>query len=791
MNTSNSTDCRPHLNASSSSDGQRAGVGNPTTNNIVHPKLDALGEFVQLDTNLFLDLGSWTDLFHRIKGRSNFASSLNHLRHQAAPFLQRYAQKGVPVVLTSKPWTLQQKDQAMRRGNHPSTRAFQDFMRTEMADMRSKGMFIVLPYQHVRSFPELRISPLGCVPQRERRPRIINDYTYSGVNGTTLKMAPEEAMQWGRTLHRILWYVHTADRRHGPVLMSKTDLSDGFYQLHLTPSGALKLAVPFSSPSGEMQVAIPTRLPMGWTESPPAFSAVTETIADLVNEKLETGGAIPPIHPLETLASTPVPIAEPEATDHFRVQDTGPLRPPLAYVDVYVDDFVKLAQGWSNALRVRRNTFHIIDQVFRPNDLHDDLRKEPISQKKLLNGDDFWSVQKVILGWLVDSARQTISLPQHRQDRLLAILKKMVKRKRSSVHEWQCLLGELRSMALALPGANGCFSFLQHALGNGNNRIKITKEVRDQLQDFLWLATSVVDRPTHLAEVVPTPPTYFGSVDAAKPGMGGVWFPPLPTPLPFALQQQAHQRLQSPILWRAEFDKKIQDLLVSTDNPSGSITNSDLELAGAIAHDDILVQALRNPTHISSCTFSDNTPAIAWKTKGSTTTTGPAAYLLQTSALHRRHFRYNNELHHISGPTNTMADDCSRLWKMSDSQLVDYFNVNYPQAISWQLHHLRPAMHSALTLNLLKKRSKPEWYLPETRRPHELGGYGWRFAHPLTSTPSYRRWPTLSLSSRPLASAGEMDGSRPVASATELARLRMPSGLSARGFPAWGPKILV
>ena len=179
-------------------------------------------------------------------------------------------------------------------------------------------------------------------------------------------MAPEEAMQWGRTLHRILWYAHTADNHHGPVLMSKTDLSDGFYQLHLTPSGALKLAVPFISPSGEMQVAIPTRLPMGWTESPPAFSAVTETIADLVNKKLEAGGAIPPIHPLETLASTPVPVPEPAATDLFRVQDTGPLRPPLAYVDVYVDDFVKLAQGWSNTLRVRRNTFHTVDQVFRP-----------------------------------------------------------------------------------------------------------------------------------------------------------------------------------------------------------------------------------------------------------------------------------------------------------------------------------------------------------------------------------------------------------------------------------------
>ena len=70
-------------------------------------------------------------------------------------------------------------------------------------------------------------------------------------------MAQQEAMQWGRTLHRVLWYTFTADRRHGPVLLSKTDLSDGFYQLHLTPTGALKLAVlPFDH-HGHRLLAVP------------------------------------------------------------------------------------------------------------------------------------------------------------------------------------------------------------------------------------------------------------------------------------------------------------------------------------------------------------------------------------------------------------------------------------------------------------------------------------------------------------------------------------------------------
>ena len=139
--------------------------------------------------------------------------------------------------------------------------------------------------------------------------------------------------------------------------MSKTNLSNRFYQLHLTPMGALKLAVPFKVDGRPQLVAIPTRLPMGWTKSPPAFSAVTETIANVINERLKTDQHMPPSHPLEALASSPVPLTEPLGRDLHPILMTGPIRPPLAYVDVYVDNFIKLVQGGVNAIRVRRHTY--------------------------------------------------------------------------------------------------------------------------------------------------------------------------------------------------------------------------------------------------------------------------------------------------------------------------------------------------------------------------------------------------------------------------------------------------
>ena len=79
------------------------------------------------------------------------------------------------------------------------------------------------------------------------------------------------------------------------------------FQLFLDPTSDLKLAVPFPNLTGYPKlVAIPKISQMGWTEYPPAFSAATETISNLINIYLESPNAMTQPHPLEALDSTPV-----------------------------------------------------------------------------------------------------------------------------------------------------------------------------------------------------------------------------------------------------------------------------------------------------------------------------------------------------------------------------------------------------------------------------------------------------------------------------------------------------
>jgi hypothetical protein len=118
----------------------------------------------------------------------------------------------------------------------------------------------------------LRVSPVGVIPQHDRRDRTIVDYSFSGINDDTAPLTPREVMQFGRALDRILAQLLHADPSHGPVHLIKVDLSDGFYKVLVRARDIAKLGVAIPSLPGEDPlIAFPLALPMGWTESPPYF----------------------------------------------------------------------------------------------------------------------------------------------------------------------------------------------------------------------------------------------------------------------------------------------------------------------------------------------------------------------------------------------------------------------------------------------------------------------------------------------------------------------------------------
>lgn len=734
---------------------------------------DELGEFI-LDARRRLALDGFVSLVRATRERSDLSSSVRDVPHSASSLLDRMRRLGVPVPLSTPPLDVLAKDVAMAYGSHGSTAGHISFVREELADFVRKGFFLVLPYEDVRHWKNLRLSPMGCIPQRGRRPRLIIDYTWSGVNPATVRLSPD-SMQFGRALPRLLQRIYEADPAHGPVHMLKVDLSDGFYRVWITESDIPKLGVALPpGPNGEQLVAFPLCLPMGWVESPPHFCAVTETVADLANDTLRLHRPVASSHPMDSLAdSTPPTYPSLAGAVPMHLHGRPPRQGYLSYVDVYVDDFLGLSNGPpEERSRVRRALLEALDAVIRPLDEGDNsARKAPASIKKLAQGDGAWATQKILLGWLIDSIQGTITLPPHRQDRLLEILAAVSGKRRVSLRRWRSLVGELRSMMIALPGSEGLFSQLQAALvAQKGGRVRVNKSVQDELDDWTWLAHDICNRPTSIAECASKPPSTIGAKDASGDGMGGVVF-----------NLRRHAR---PLCWRHRFPPEVTADLVSFENKGGRWTNSDLEMTALVAQQDVVAQT-RDVRHTTTITLGDNTPAIFWSLRGSVSRDTAAAYLLRQLSLHRRHYRYSNVFAHFPGVINRMADDCSRLWHLTDSEFLSYMNSTYPQRHSWHLYQLRPPLVSALISSLYKRRSTPESYLAATAPIDDSGKYGVPSSPPSTWTPTCPRYGTKSQSFKFLPTEFAAVNSPSTVLRCEHVLLRRTSGPLARRTPGW------
>ena len=252
---------------------------------------DSLGKLISAATARLAAALSWSDFVHTERGRSNITPRIAQTtNHPAGPLLDYLAQHGAPVRLTTQDWSPTRLQEALERGSHQSAQGHLEFLRDEFADMVSQRFWTVLPYSVVKHLPHLRLAPLGVVPQRDRRPRTISDYTFNDTNAETVPLAPIDAMQFGRALERTLHKIYHANPRFGPVFMGKVDIADGFYRLWLEALSLPALGVVFPHlPGEEPLVAFPLALPMGWVESPPYFCAFTETAADIANWTLRSG----------------------------------------------------------------------------------------------------------------------------------------------------------------------------------------------------------------------------------------------------------------------------------------------------------------------------------------------------------------------------------------------------------------------------------------------------------------------------------------------------------------------
>ncbi len=123
----------------------------------------------------------------------------------------------------------------------------------------------------------------------------------------------------------------------------------------------------------------------------------------------------------------------------------------------------------------------------------------------------------------------------------------------------------------------------------------------EALQDIRTILRASMISPTQCKDLVAAWPDYIGIVDASSHGVRGVIIGEL-SELP-------------PTVFRFQWPLEISADIVSSTNPKGRITHSDLEMAGLLLLWLCMEGITPDLAHKRIALFSNNSPAVTWVTK--------------------------------------------------------------------------------------------------------------------------------------------------------------------------------
>jgi hypothetical protein len=229
---------------------------------------------------------------------------------------------------------------------------------------------------------------------------------------------------------------------------------------------------------------------MGWVESPSHFCRVTESPRDLTQLFVDNAVSLPhdPIEEAMMIADVPM---------HGRTQS------PTKLLKVYVDDFCYAAtqsKDGAHIPTIQRVAIHGIHAVFSPTSVTKHKEgKEPISVKKLAQGDGNFNRRKEMIGFVFEGVKRIVHLSPTKAVVYIKETHKMLWQKTVPLKALQTLVGKLGHASIILPSAEGFFSPLNDAMRGRPKTVGLgaDSEVRKALEDLISLLHLLGSRPTH------------------------------------------------------------------------------------------------------------------------------------------------------------------------------------------------------------------------------------------------------------------------------------------------------
>ncbi|WP_317202142.1 hypothetical protein [Janthinobacterium sp.] len=437
-------------------------------------------------------------------------------------------------------------DEALLYGNHKSAATFSDQLLPALEKEVKKGWHLPLPINRLHEIPGIVAGPMGAVPQKALRGqgeeatkvRMTHDQSFDydltdvkSVNQRVLAASLSKCL-YGHALKRIAHALVAIRWRHPfvEILIGKLDYKSAFRRLHLRALAALR-SVLTTIGLMENPIALASlRVTFGGRPSPTSFSELSEPVTDLANALARCKNW----NPKETRPSHSTLLGDPKYEDEStpfgqaRKMLVKPGTDDLGLIDVFFDDIISVFPALSdkNVERCALAALLAMEVTSRPCLKFETLPRDEMLAIDKAHAEATPAEVAIVLGWLVNTRKLIMSLPDDKHQgwkaELTAMLDKANQNYRINHKALETLVGRLQHTTFVLQEGCHFLNRLRTAemRAKANGATRLCKETRKDLE--LWMAfLDKANRGIDINLLVSRVPDYVIRTDACEQGLGG------------------------------------------------------------------------------------------------------------------------------------------------------------------------------------------------------------------------------------------------------------------------------
>jgi hypothetical protein len=544
-------------------------------------------------------------------------------------------------------------------GCHKSAKIYAVHVDKKVVTDIIKGWAFAVPRSSWEYIPNLYISPVGAVCQKEKV-RVVHDLTFSLNNDTSLnEMVDKDLLPecdigsvFDRFAERAYGWRLLFRREH--LVMRTIDVVDAFRTKMVAPQDMAKFSYIWRG-----YIIIDTRLQFGYCGAPGHFQRHSSSMTEAHNmtrwddPSIDKYLNVPIMEHLKIeegwTQDRVLDMPEDRKKYSLAEEEYNRTKELICDASIYIDDMIQLQvnQG-SRLLRSAANSVRVNYEALG---LPGQDGQGPLGLKKFGG----WSATGTMLGINVDLNKMLFSLPESKLEKLRRILFEQFPRERetATLKEIQSLVGTCRSYAFCIrPGRYFLRRMINVTLGGGSLAHKVILLDEEFHRDMDWWRKIYLlhkeDSDSFSlpiwAHVKVRPDLVVIGDSSGHAGGGvvlglGIWF-----------------RCE----WPEDIAQRLNDTNAGrTSDDSEKMTIAHLELAIMVLGVGVMIENMRTKQPLPVLALCDNANAVAWHRRAGARCPKASELIRILGELETRHKVYLNA-RHLAGVDNTLADEISR-----------------------------------------------------------------------------------------------------------------------------------